>query len=216
MAAPSTGESNAAFVRWRPFVVSGHGHWSKDMATSAPRLLTFEEWEARPETNRIEELIDGELIVNPPARWGHQEAVGELLVAMRNHAKAHGDGVVPAPFGIRAGERTVVEPDLVYFVGERRDFDSRTHTTRTPPDLVVEVLSPSNRSHDLLRKRRIFEEHGIREVWFVDWEAGLIEQVAIGDAGRFGPSAMHGAGDTLTSTAVPGLDVDVSTVLGLG
>jgi len=184
------------------------------MATSAPRLLTYEDYDARPETNRIEELIDGELVVSEP-NWGHQQAVFRIGMMLLAHADAHEDGVVPAPFGIRAGDRTVVQPDLVYFRGDRIDFTPTEHRTTTPPDLVVELLSPSNRSHDLLRKRRISEEHGIREVWFVDWEAGLIEQVSLGTDGRFGPSVMHGAGDTVASTAIDGLAVDVSTVLGL-
>jgi Uma2 family endonuclease len=38
------------------------------------------------------------------------------------------------------------------------------------PDLVVEVLSPSNRRYDLRDKRLIYHEAGVGEVWFVDGE----------------------------------------------
>ncbi|HEX9766352.1 MAG TPA: Uma2 family endonuclease [Nitriliruptorales bacterium] len=184
------------------------------MATSATRMLTFEEWATRPETSRIEELIDGELVVTEP-RWNHQVVVLAIGAALREHAQRVGDGVVPAPFGIRTGERTVVQPDLVYFRRERIDFAGSDHRTTSAPDLVVEVLSPSNRAHDLVRKRRIFEQHGIREVWFVDVDAPRIEQLTRGAEGSFGRPIVHEPGDTLTSTAIEGLTVDVAGVLSL-
>lgn len=183
------------------------------MATAATNRLTYEEWAARPETNRIEELIDGELVVTPPARAVHQSVVTELLVRLHANAATRGDFVVPAPFGIRAGERTVVEPDVVYFLADRVDFDQQQHTVTTPPDLVVEVLSPSTRSHDLVRKRRIFEQHGIAEAWFVDTDARRIEQVVLGDDGTYGTPVVHEPGASVTSVAVPGLAVTVDEVL---
>lgn len=182
------------------------------MVTTTERL-TYEEWEARPETNHIEELIDGELVVSPSARFVHQSAVAALAARFFEHARERGDATVPAPFGIRAGERTVVEPDVVYFLGDRVDFDDQDHTVTTPPDLVVEVLSPSNRAHDLVRKRRIFEDHGIREVWFVDTDAQRIEQVVLGADGRYGTPVLHELGDTVRSSAVPLLAVAVTDVL---
>ena len=36
------------------------------------------------------------------------------------------------------------------------------------PDFVIEVLSPSTASRDHIRKRRVYERHGIREFWLVD------------------------------------------------
>lgn len=183
------------------------------MATAATDRLTYEQWAARPETNRIEELIDGELVVTPPARAVHQSTVGEVFARFRTHARGRGDLVLPAPFGIRAAERTVVEPDVVYFLGDRVDFDQQQHTVTTPPDLVVEVLSPSTRSHDLVRKRRIFEQHGVAEAWFVDTDARRIEQVVLGDDGTYGTPVVHEPGAAVTSVAVPGLAVTVDEVL---
>jgi Uma2 family endonuclease len=43
------------------------------------------------------------------------------------------------------------------------------------PDLLIEVLSPSNRGHDLLTKRALYARAGVREYWLVDPEVRTIE-----------------------------------------
>jgi Uma2 family endonuclease len=47
------------------------------------------------------------------------------------------------------------------------------------PDLLIEVLSPSNRSHDVLTKRALYGRAGVREYWIVDPEARTIEILAL-------------------------------------
>ena len=48
-----------------------------------------------------------------------------------------------------------------------------------PPDLVIEVVSPSNRGRDLLTKRALYARAGVREYWLVDPEACTIEILAL-------------------------------------
>ncbi|MFN7793065.1 MAG: Uma2 family endonuclease, partial [Cyclobacteriaceae bacterium] len=41
------------------------------------------------------------------------------------------------------------------------------------PDLIVEVLSVGNRSHDLVKKKDLYEKFGVKEYWVVDPETKL-------------------------------------------
>jgi Uma2 family endonuclease len=60
-------------------------------------------------------------------------------------------------------------PD-VFFIRQERMPMPLPKEFEGVPDLVVEVLSPSNRRYDLRDKRLIYREAGVGEVWFIDVE----------------------------------------------
>jgi Uma2 family endonuclease len=61
----------------------------------------------------------------------------------------------------------VVQPDLT-FVSKQQEriiLDDAIHGT---PDVVIEVLSPTNQGRDLLEKKSLYEHFGVREYWIID------------------------------------------------
>jgi Uma2 family endonuclease len=148
---------------------------------------------ALPDDGRRYEIVDGALVVTPSPGFEHQEALGRLYVALRLYAAREPDViVVSSPADLR-GPRTMVQPDL-YAV--RRDL------ARTPFPwplgqvlLAVEVLSPSNRRHDLVTKQRLYQEAGIPLYWIVDpdeqcvhaWHRGAPEAIICRDELRWRP-----------------------------
>jgi Uma2 family endonuclease len=125
--------------------------------------FTYADLERMPDDGRRREIIDGTLIVNASPSYDHQGVVGNFYLLLRTHAPAE-FGVIGAPFDVVLADDTVVEPDLV--VARREAFTQRN--LPGPPDLVVEVLSPSTRGIDLSTKRDRFEEAGIVSYWIVD------------------------------------------------
>lgn len=126
-----------------------------------------------PEDVRYE-LIDGTAyLIAPAPTVRHQDIAGGLYVQLCNQLGGNSPcHVLIAPVDVllpRADESdqrvdTVVQPDVVVIcdadkIGERR--------VRGAPDLVVEVLSPSTASHDMVKKRRLYESRGVREYWLV-------------------------------------------------
>lgn len=65
----------------------------------------------------------------------------------------------------------------------------------------------------MLRKRRVYEEAGVPEFWFVDLDADRIETYVL-DGDRYPPSTIHERGASVASAALPGLTVAVDDVLG--
>ncbi len=175
--------------------------------TDVVRPMTAEEYFELPETNQIDELIDGEYIVSPPIAL-HQLVVGNAYFFVRTTAPA--GLTVVSPAAIRFEETYVLEPDVFWI---RPDGDCKLIENRYwegAPDLVIEVLSPSTAKRDRGVKYEVYERHGVREYWLVDAEAQFIE-VYRHEAGRFQRQGIYGVEETFASAAL-GVDVAVKAI----
>ena len=76
------------------------------------------------------------------------------------------------------------------------------------PDLVVEIVSPSNPERDLIRKRDIYARHGVREYWIADPITRLI-RVMVLDGNGYRLVGEFGEGDLLESGALEGIGLEV-------
>lgn len=108
------------------------------------------------------EIIDGRVYVSPPPVFGHQSALTRLVVLL-DAVKPDGFEVVGG-VGFQVGERTVLVPDLV--VTHPHPYDTKYVTDPLP--LAVEVISPSSRRHDRVRKLRVYSRAGVGAYWIVD------------------------------------------------
>ncbi|MGO0575884.1 Uma2 family endonuclease [Ornithinimicrobium panacihumi] len=109
------------------------------------------------------QLIEGELIVSPSPGITHQVVSSELFGLLARAAPAH-LRVLHAPLDVRAGERTVVQPDLL--VVPRTLLEGSE--VEQPPVLAVEILSPSSRRTDLVRKPEVLAQFGVPHYWVID------------------------------------------------
>jgi Uma2 family endonuclease len=99
--------------------------------------------------------------------------LGRILSTL---AFEHGLGeVLSGPFAVVLGDDTVTEPDLLFVRRDRLDVIEPDRGVLGPPDLVVEILSPSNRAYDRNLKRRRYQAAGVPEVWIVDADEDTIE-----------------------------------------
>jgi Uma2 family endonuclease len=178
-------------------------------ASDLPTRLSVDEWLELPEDQRCE-LVEGEIVVSPSPSLDHQRTVGSLFRILDDHARAHGGEAFVAPLGVRFSDDTALEPDLLFVSSSDR---YGTRIVEGPPDLVVEVSSPSSRRYDLIRKRRLYERFGVPEYWFVDLDAERFEVYVAGSDGRYDAPALTGREGMVTSRAVPGLTVAVDAVL---
>ena len=82
---------------------------------------------------------------------------------------------------------------------------------RGAPDLVVEIISPSNPERDVVRKRDIYARNGVGEYWIVDPEARSIRVMTL-EGSTYSIIGEYGAGDKLTSPTLKGLGLEVEGV----
>jgi len=129
------------------------------------RPLTYDDLEATPEDGHRYELLDGVLVVTPAPAVPHQVVVSGVFRALWD-AHPSTTLILPAPVDWVPEPMTVLQPDVVV-VG--RDEAGQRKLTRVPL-LVVEVLSPSTRRHDLGSKRLAYAGYGVPAYWVVDPE----------------------------------------------
>lgn len=137
-----------------------------------PSNLTWDEFLALPHELRNASLVDGEVIVNPPNAQ-HELVVQSLSLVFREWIHAGSDrGQVSTQQPVKINDRRGYQPDFSWYPSELCSPADEPLAFSGPPSLAVEVLSPSTRTFDMLRKRHDYERVGLGEVWFVDPNPG--------------------------------------------
>ncbi len=130
--------------------------------------------EALPEGERAE-LIDGEMFKMDAPTWTHQDILGELFLEIRLYIKKNKGNctVLPAPFGvyIKRDNRNYVEPDISVICDKEKRAEKGCIGA---PDWVIEIVSPSSKKMDYVRKTALYREAGVREYWIVDPEEKMV------------------------------------------
>ncbi|MGH2531124.1 MAG: Uma2 family endonuclease [Thermomicrobiales bacterium] len=109
-----------------------------------------------------------------------------------------------APVDVRFADDTQVQPDLLVIRNERRHI-YQGNTVHGAPDIVVEIISPSNPAYDQVAKRRLYEAAGVLEYWMADPGARTFRMLAL----RNGPYVpVEPIAGVFHATVVPGLTVD--------
>ena len=130
---------------------------------------TLDDYYALPDERRVE-LIDGVIYdMSCPLRV-HQAILGQLHLQLAPCVEEHPECELffaPADVRLDNDNRTMVQPDL-YIVCGKEETDKRR--LNGAPDFVIEILSPSNRAHDMIRKLNKYHNAGVREYWIVDPE----------------------------------------------
>ena len=147
------------------------------MATHpAVREWTYAEFARLPDDGNRYEVIAGELYVTPPPETPHQVVSGRLHLELASFAmKQHQLGeVLYSPLAVLFGEGDYMEPDLVFLRNEHKHYRTR-RAIEGPPDLVIEILSPSTTRQDRGIKRERYAHYGVSEYWIIDADRRRVE-----------------------------------------
>jgi Uma2 family endonuclease len=140
------------------------------MAPATSTKLTYEDFCLLPDDGRRHEIMDGEHYVNPAPNIQHQRISRRIAFAISAHVELHHLGeVFYAPCDVVLSDFDVVEPDIIYVSATRRHILTNANI-QGAPDLVVEILSPSNRKYDEVVKFKRYDALGVAEYWIVDPE----------------------------------------------
>jgi Uma2 family endonuclease len=183
------------------------------MAQITQERVTADEFFKLPETNKLVELLNGEIVTQMPPIDIHQEIAALLHLLL---AKLIPGGILRfAPLGVRLDDENVPEPDLFWVAGsESRAKKGKDGQWYGAPDLVVEILSPSTARYDRKHKYQLYEKHGVREYWIADPNNKSLE-VWVLENNQFKHFGIYFPGDTFESPVLGGQKVDVQAAFAV-
>ena len=183
----------------------------KEAVLDRPRgkVLTYEDY-LRLEDEKRYELINGRLKEMPAPTTEHQRILKRLMkviLPMEDESKWE---VLPSPVDVILSENVVLQPDIVIvFQQGKSEVRGRIFG---PPDLVVEVVSPSSYARDRYEKFSLYEKYGVKEYWLVYPEYRAIEVWCLKDGKYALHSVAVGSGE-VASCVLKGFKVKVEEVL---
>ena len=136
---------------------------TKDTLTSDP--ITLEEFLE----NDFEgyEYVKGELVEMPSTSMEHGEISSNVCLCLSLHVFDHKLGrLYTAGTTFHLGDR-VIKPDVA-FVSKDRLPENRRKGSPIPPDLAVEIVSPSDKHYDVTQKALAYLKAGTRLVWVIE------------------------------------------------
>ena len=153
------------------------------------------------------ELIDGELVDVEMPGAGHEAVVVKIIVRIEIWAQAHGGGrVLASSYKVRINDRRGVMPDVQYYAPANAVRLPRPGLVDGRPDMVVEVISPSGRRIDRVRKLQWYADRAVPEYWLIDPEHRTFEQLVFAD-GRYSIAQALADDDVFRPASWPGLEI---------
>ena len=172
---------------------------------------TYADYCRLPDDGLQYEVIDGVLYMAPSPHPRHQWTLSNLNDQLKGAVMAMGLGrVYFAPLDVIFPDGDVSQPDLI-FVSRDRLHIITNRGVEGPPELVVEVLSPSTRRRDLVLKRRRYANFGVSEYWLADPVNRIIRVLEL-RGGEYVERGVYGVGDEIVTPLIPGLRISVAQV----
>ncbi|QGU94409.1 Uma2 family endonuclease [Clostridium bovifaecis] len=187
------------------------------MALEKFKYMTLKEfYHMREISNELMEFIDGTVYMSPSPSTKHQRISGRLYVELFNYLEGKGCEVFDAPFDIvlhkeDIEEDKIVIPDLSV-IGDKSGLNEQNY--KGVPTLIVEILSPSNQSHDLVLKLNLYMQYGVKEYWIVNPMLDSIQVYSLDENGGYIQKDNKVSKGVINSKVLEGFKVDVEKIFG--
>jgi Uma2 family endonuclease len=171
--------------------------------TKAAGTWTYEDLFSLPSDGRRYEIIEGQLCEMLSPTSAHGVTIRNLMFLLGPVIDVLRGWLLTAPLDVFFLGADPVQPDIVVLLPDSSAILA-VRGIEGPPDLLVEVLSPSNRGHDLLTKRALYARAGVREYWIVDPMSRTIEVLTL-DRDAFHTAQVAAGEDAVNSPLLGGV-----------
>jgi Uma2 family endonuclease len=178
------------------------------------RISVEEYFEIRESSDELLEYIDGFVYMSPSPSTKHQRISRKLLVKFGMFLEEKPCEVFHAPFDIELKNEKmegtkIVIPDLS-IICEKSGFTDARYVG--VPNLIVEILNPSNQTHDLITKLNLYMNYGVKEYWIVNPMLNSVSVYALNEEEMYEQHDMKTEIGSITSNILPDFRVNLSEI----
>lgn len=160
------------------------------------------------------EFIDGQIIIQSPAKKKHIDANTSLTTMLKLHVEKY-------KLGWLASEKALVkmnksdndfEPDICFFdKNKTKNFEKNTWEF-PPPDLAIEIISDSSKKRDRETKFNDYAKHNVEEYWLIEPDDLHIEQYYLEKTGKYILAKKYEQTDIIKSIVIKKLEIPVNAI----
>ncbi|MFQ6731356.1 Uma2 family endonuclease [Virgibacillus tibetensis] len=149
--------------------------------------------------------------MSPSLSTIHQRISGRLHAALFNLLEGKACEVFHAPFDVELSkkgveDKKVVIPDLSV-ICDKEGLGSNKYTGA--PTIIIEIISPSNQSHDLVTKLNLYMEYSVKEYWIVNPLLNTVQLYLLDEEGTYQQKDVARYQGTVKSKVLAGFEVDI-------
>ncbi|MEW9049986.1 MAG: Uma2 family endonuclease [Neobacillus sp.] len=178
------------------------------------QYITIEEFEElRKETDQQLEYIDGVVYMSPSPSTKHQRISMKLSAFLFNLLAGKDCEVFAAPYDIElvdeeSEEKKIIIPDLS-IICDKTGFIEQKYIG--VPEVIIEIISPSNQSHDLIFKTNLYQKFRVKEYWIINPILNNIMVYSLGEDNQYRLIENEKQG-MVKSSIITGFEVDVEAL----
>ncbi|MGM9978977.1 MAG: Uma2 family endonuclease [Clostridium sp.] len=188
------------------------------MIPNKDKIYTYKDYLTFPNDERIE-IIEGELYnMSPAPARIHQKLISNISYELQHYIKSNNGKceVYVAPFDVilktedeeAINSKSVVQPDISVICDKNKLTDSGCTGS---PDMIIEIVSPSNSSHDYITKLNLYQKYKVKEYWIIDPRVKKIYVYKLGENELYDMVNSYTFQDKVKVNIYDDLEIDFST-----
>ncbi|ASK61161.1 endonuclease [Virgibacillus phasianinus] len=175
------------------------------------KVSLSEFYHLREKTDKQMEYIGGVVFMAPSPSIAHQRISGRLHAQLFNLLEDKDCEVFHAPLDVEFSEgdgeeKKIVIPDLTV-ICDREGLENNKYSGA--PTIIIEIISPSNQSHDLVTKLNLYMQYGVKEYWIVNPLLNTVQVYSLNDEGNYQQSDIAKNVGTVQSKVLAAFVVEV-------
>ena len=183
------------------------------------KKITLADYLLMPELNHPYEIIDGEMMPSPAPVPAHQIIGANIFIPLTQYVRAKELGVVlfaPVDIILQRDPLRTRQPDVLFIrkdklPGTSLDDLEGLQLLEITPDLVIEVLSPSDTQKVLAGKLADYQRIGVKECWLIGRETRSVEVLHL-SAEKSERVGLYGLGETVRSEVLIDFRLNVDAI----